>query len=165
MGTTIEPFTIATISLGSARLGIARLPGRDSDLHRDVIAIENWGASLVLSMTEQAEMDAHGAGHLAAQLAAHGIEHTHFPIRDFGTPEQAEVRWPVLSRELHRRLDSGEAVLLHCMGGKGRSGMIALRLLVERGMEPQAALRLIREFRPGAVETPAQEAWGAKRDE
>jgi protein-tyrosine phosphatase len=165
MDTTIEPLTIATISLGSARLGLARLPGRSGDLDRDLIAIGNWGARLVLSMTEQAEMDAHGAGHLAAILAARGIAHAHFPIRDFGTPEQADARWPVLSRELHRRLDSGEAVLLHCMGGKGRSGMIALRLLVERGMEPQAALRLIREMRPGAVETPAQEAWGTKRDE
>lgn len=158
---SIEPFTIATLDLGrAARIGIVRLPGRSGDLVGDIAAIRDWGAKAVVSMTELSEMAAKGAGDLAALLAASGIAHLHFPIRDFGAPEQRDQRWPELAGVVHSRLDAGEAVLLHCMGGHGRSGMVALRLLVERGMEPQAALQLVRAERPGAVETAAQEAWG-----
>lgn len=160
MNDAIEPFIIATIGVGPGRIGLARLPGRSGDIAGDVAAICHWGARLVLSMTESAEMAAGGAGELAPRLAACNIAHHHFPIRDFGAPERTDERWPALSQTLHARLDAGEAVLVHCMGGKGRSGMLALRLLTERGMEPEAALRLIRQMRPGAVETPEQEIWG-----
>lgn len=160
MDDAIEAFKIATIEVRPGRLGIARLPGRSGDLVGDIDAIRRWGARLVLSLTESDEMAAHGAGELAARLAECGLAHHHFPIRDFGAPEQADARWPDLSRALHARLDAGEGLLLHCMGGKGRSGMLALRLLTERGMEPGAALALIRHVRPGAVETTEQENWG-----
>lgn len=160
MNDAIEPFTIATIAAGPGRIGIARLPGRSGDIAGDIAAIRHWGAQLVLSMTESAEMAAGGACELAQQLAACDIVHRHFPICDFGAPEHKDGRWPALSRDLHARLDTGEAVLLHCMGGKGRSGMVALRLLTERGMDPDAALQLIRRVRQGAVETPEQELWG-----
>ena len=43
------------------------------------------------------------------------------------------------------------------MGGLGRSGMIAARLLVELGEEPRAAIQRVRQVRPGAIETAAQE--------
>jgi hypothetical protein len=160
MNDAIEPFSIATIEAAPGRIGIARLPGRSGDLARDIAAIRDWGARLVLSMTESDEMMEGGAGELSPQLSALGIAHHHFPVRDFGAPKRADDRWSVLSRDLHARLDAGEAILLHCMGGKGRSGMLALRLLAERGMEPEAALRLIRQVRPGAVETREQEDWG-----
>jgi ADP-ribosyl-[dinitrogen reductase] hydrolase len=50
-------------------------------------------------------------------------------------------------------------VLLHCMGGLGRSGMVAARLLVELGEEPRTAIQRVRAARPGAIETAAQEAY------
>ncbi|MGL5446174.1 MAG: dual specificity protein phosphatase family protein [Rhabdaerophilum sp.] len=161
---SIEPFTIATLDLGKARIGISRLPGRSGDLAGDIATIRDWGTAAVVSMTGFSEMVAKDVDDLAPLLAANGIAHFHFPIRDFGTPEQADARWPELAALLHARLDAGEAVLLHCMGGHGRSGMVALRLLVERGMDSEAALRLIRQARPGAVETAAQVNWGMKRD-
>lgn len=160
MNDAIEAFVIATIEARPGRLGIARLPGRSGDLAGDVAAIRLWRAQLVLSMTESDEMAAHGAAALGSTLTDCGIAHQHFPIRDFGAPEHADTRWPDLSRALHARLDAGESILLHCMGGKGRSGMVALRLLAERGMEPGQALALIRHARPGAVETAGQEDWG-----
>ena len=58
-------------------------------------------------------------------------------------------------------LARGEGLLLHCRGGQGRSGMIALRLLVERGEAPDAGLTRLRQARPGAVETAAQLAWAS----
>ena len=52
----------------------------------------------------------------------------------------------------------GERVLIHCHGGRGRSGLVAARLLIDRGMDAPAALATVRRARPGAVETAGQEA-------
>jgi protein-tyrosine phosphatase len=90
-----------------------------------------------------------------------GMGWRHFPIRDYGAPQTAESRWPPLSVELHATLAAGGSVLLHCAGGCGRSGMVALRLFAESGVAPAEALALIRSIRPCAVETAEQEAWGA----
>lgn len=158
----IEPFSIATLDLpGGGRLGISRLPGRSGDLAGDVGAIRDWNAAAIVSMTEADEMARKGAAGLPDAAQDSGIVWRHFPIRDYGAPEGADACWPALAAELHRRLDAGEAVLLHCAGGKGRSGMVALRLMAERGLDPAAALAAIRAVRPGAVETQAQELWGA----
>ena len=144
------------------RLGLCRLPGRSDDLAGDVSAIRDWKPAIVVSMTEAAEMAESGSGDLPALLAATGIDWRHFPVVDFGVPEvEVLPQWTALSAALHARLDAGEGVLLHCRGGLGRSGMIALRLLVERGEGAEVALARLRVARPGAVETEAQAGWAA----
>lgn len=152
-------FAIFTLDLaGGARLGVAPLPGRWGDLDADVAAIGQWRADLVLSLTEEAEMARHGAADLAGLLARRGLDHAAFPVADFAVPEPG-ADWAGLSVRLHRVLDAGGALLCHCFGGQGRSGMVAARLLVERGRTPGAALAALRAVRPGAVETAAQEDW------
>ena len=79
----------------------------------------------------------------------------HLPIRDVGTPSaafEADCR-------LRDLLDNGQNILVHCRGGLRRAGMIAARLLVESGVEPDEAMTRVRAARPGAIETPRQEAW------
>ncbi|KAF0231497.1 MAG: hypothetical protein FD175_798 [Beijerinckiaceae bacterium] len=157
---SIEPFQISSITLASgARLGLCRLPGRAGDLAADVAQIAGWAPAIVVSMTGTAEMQDKGAAGLGSALIATGIAHAHFPVHDFGVPDEGDAGWPALSARLHAVLDQGGSVLLHCLGGKGRSGMIALKLMVERGVPADAALEAIRRQRPGAVETAEQEAW------
>ena len=113
-------------------------------------------------MTERAEMDRYGGGDLVALLASASIEWRHLPIRDYGEPQgTSRDDWPKLAARLHEVLDEGGTVLLHCRGGQGRSGMIALRLLVERGEDTSSALARLRSGRPRAVETDAQLAWAS----
>lgn len=158
-----EPFQIAELELaGGGRLGIARLPGRTGHLAEDVEAIARWGAMLVVSMTEKGEMETYGAASLSEELARHGIEHHGFAVPDYGVPADNDARWKPLSEALQHNLQTGGAVLLHCLGGKGRSGMVAARLLSETGTEPAEALAQVRAVRPGAVETEAQERWAAQ---
>jgi protein-tyrosine phosphatase len=86
----------------------------------------------------------------------------HFPILDYSTPLPNQAQdWQQLSAQLHGLLDQGQRILIHCFAGIGRSGMITMRLLVERGMSPADALALVRHVRPGAVERPAQYEWAA----
>ena len=61
------------------------------------------------------------------------------------------------SKHLRQRLDEGENIVVHCRGGLGRAGMISAHLLVESGVEPNAAMDRVRAARPGAIETPQQE--------
>ncbi|MEM7123648.1 MAG: protein phosphatase [Pseudomonadota bacterium] len=138
------------------------MPGLFGDLASDLAQIKRWSPAIVLSMTEQAEMDRCGSTELGSLLGQVGIDWAHLPVRDFRGLDAAQAaRWPDLSGRLHSLLDSGEGVLLHCRGGKGRSGMIGLRLLVERGENPDEALKRLRQERSGAVETEEQWAWAA----
>lgn len=143
---------------GGGRLGLCPMPGRRGDLSGDIAAMQAEGVSLLLSMTERSEW----AGDLMAATSAAGIGLAHLPIRDWGAPPEAiRAAWPEAARMAHRALDRGQTVLAHCFGGRGRSGMAVMRLMVERGALPHAALETIRTMRPGAVETQAQQSWAS----
>jgi ADP-ribosyl-[dinitrogen reductase] hydrolase len=49
--------------------------------------------------------------------------------------------------------------ITHCRGGLGRAGLVAALLLIETGLEAEAAIRAVRAARPGAIETAAQERY------
>lgn len=150
---------------GRGRIGFVRCPGRRDlpgacrTLREDIAALRAWGAGLVVTLAEQAELEALGVPDLGARVRAAGMAWLHLPIRDFDVPDAAfETAWTIAGAAIRTRLLAGRDVVLHCRGGLGRSGMIAARLLVELGTEPEAAIAAARAARPGAIETAAQEA-------
>lgn len=153
---------IARLDLGKGQLGLCALPGRDGTYAADLAAVVAFNPALVLSLVEVHEYARHNAARLQQDLAELGIAQISFPIRDFGTPDNRH--WPAMSHRLHAALQSGDRVLIHCLAGCGRTGMIALRLMVEAGENPDAALARLREVRPCAVETKAQHRWALARD-
>lgn len=162
-------FSITDIATeNAAHLGISPLPGRSGALETDLRTIIEWAPDLVISLTEQSEMDAMDAGNLGSLLTEHKISWAHMPIVDFGTPEDSDrIRWSELGERIGSILDAGGRVLVHCKGGRGRSGMIVLRMMIERGESPDNALKRLRAVRAGAVETDEQFAWAtgtASRD-
>ncbi len=85
------------------------------------------------------------------------MEWVHLPIRDRDVPGAGfEQQWAEGGEALRARLRSGFNVLVHCMGGLGRAGTIASRLLIELGWEAGDAVSEVRRVRPGAIETSAQ---------
>jgi len=159
-----EPFGIATLPVADGgRLGLCPLPGGAGALETDIETIAAWRPDLVVTLTESSEMQAGGVARLAAAFAAREIDWCHFPIRDYHGPDgDRKTLWPQLAARIHSLLDADGSVLVHCRGGKGRSGMILLRILMERG-EPEAdALARLRRTRPGAVETDGQLAWAVQ---
>jgi protein-tyrosine phosphatase len=167
----IAPLPIASLAVpGSmARLGITRCPGtRDAaraadaralDLEADLARIAAWGAALLLTLMEQDELARHGVACLGA-CAGRSMVWRGLPIVDRQVPDAAfEAAWPPVAAEVQHRLDRGENVVVHCLGGLGRSGMIAARVLVERGLAPKVAMAAVRAARPGAIETAQQEAY------
>ena len=154
--------TIASLPAGGGELALCPMPGRGGAYGADLREVLAWGPALVLTMATAGELAAKGGGDLPADLAAHGIGWRHLPVADFGLPEAAvAAAWPAVAAEARAVLVGGGRVLVHCLGGCGRSGMAVLRLLVEAGEEPRAALARLRAVRPCAVETGAQFRWAA----
>lgn len=155
------PFAIASLPVGTGQLALCPLPGRTGTLEADLNAIRASGAELLLSLTEPGELRRLGVCDLHQAFDARGFLWRGFPIPDFGIPA-SDAAWSPLSLLAHDVMGHGGSVLIHCHGGLGRSGMIALRLMVERGEEPVAALTRLRTVRPGAVEIEAQFDWATR---
>jgi protein-tyrosine phosphatase len=151
--------TIAELQVGQGVLGICPSPGSAGFYQADIEAIRHWHPALVVTFTTVEEIT-RVAATLPQDLAALGIQWLHLPIPDYGTPTDG---WPEISTAAHAALNKGQKILLHCMGGCGRSGMAALRLMVESGEAPEAALKRLRQTRPCAVETDAQYQWASQQ--
>ena len=132
----------------------------DRDLLADLREIQNWGADVLVTLMEQHELESLGVSQLGNQAERFDLRWLHLPIVDVSIPDTGfETQWHTAGPSLHRLLQSGGRCVLHCKGGLGRTGTIAARLLVEFGMEPQAAIEAVRQSRPGAIETVGQERY------
>jgi hypothetical protein len=164
-----HPLQIAEVVTGPSqgRIGITFCPGKHDlfahtgawkrDLGIDLDAIAAWGARLVLTLVEPAELKELKVPQLGHEIKRRGMAWRHLPIADYSVPTSAfEEQWLTDGREIRELLRRGEDVLVHCKGGLGRAGMIAARLLVELGMEPEEAIHTVRRARKGAIETPSQ---------
>ncbi|MFT7106453.1 MAG: protein-tyrosine phosphatase [Yoonia sp.] len=136
------------------------MPGRVGAYAADFSQIVEWSPTLVISMVDAAEFVAKDTTSFGNDLAALGMQWHHIPVPDFGVP--AGLNWSDLCTGVLARLRSGERVLIHCMGGCGRSGMIALRLMIAAGEPAEEALFRLRQARLCAVETDAQMTWAAQ---
>jgi len=157
-------FVIHALSVGDGIVAIAPMPGSSGDYAADLEHMGEWAPAFVISMTTRLEMVADGVEGLGAEMQKRGARWIHLPVGDFGVPEGEVARaWPEVSERTRAALRGGGRVLIHCKGGCGRSGMVALRLMVESGEKPEAALQRLRAVRPCAVETEAQYLWAARK--
>lgn len=159
-----DALVITTVAVpGGGTLGLTHCPGRcggaygHRDLDRDLAAIEAWGASMLISLVEAHEFEHLGVPGFVADVQRYGFTWQHVPIPDFGTPDDAALAlWRGIAPDVVAVLDRGGRIVLHCAAGRGRTGMIAAKILVERGMAVDAAIAVIRARRPGAIETENQ---------
>ncbi len=172
-----DPLRIAEVAAGpnQGRVGITLCPGKvdaaamsgawDRDLDLDMREIARWGASAVVTLITNREMELLRVERLGDAAAAHRMEWWHLPIEDVNPPgPDFEEAWQRRAGPaLRDRLRLGFDVLVHCRGGLGRAGTVAARLLAELGVAPQEAIQRVRAARPGAIETSAQEAHAARR--
>lgn len=152
------------ITLAPGKKGASNYGGRHNrDLDTDLDAIANWNAATVVTLVEDHELEELEILGLEDGVEQRFMEWHHLPIVDVDIPDATfEGTWHQHSAKLRFLLENGANVLVHCRGGLGRAGMIAARLLVEMGIDPQTAIKQVRIARPGAIETSAQERWVMK---
>ncbi len=141
------------------RVALTLLPGRRDhgrSIAQDLAVIEGQGVGRILCLVSRQELELYGVGDLLNVYREHGIAVRHMPIPDqkaSGIKDMQEaIAW------METGLSAGEGVLIHCVGGLGRSGMAAAALLKSRGMAAEEAMAEVRRARsPNAIETAEQE--------
>ncbi|WP_019591927.1 cyclin-dependent kinase inhibitor 3 family protein [Thioalkalivibrio sp. ALE20] len=168
---TSHPLEIAEITLPEGgTIGITFCPGKQQahamtgawarDLEADLDRIRAWGAAGVVTLTTLEELHELGVPRLGEAVSETGVTWYHLPIPDMAAPDrQWDDRWQAVAPEMHRALYAGGRLLVHCKGGLGRAGTVAARLLIDRGMAPDAAVAAVRRARRGAIESSEQERY------
>lgn len=80
-----------------------------------------------------------------ALLSSHDIAFLHLPTPDLHPATIQRLEQGVAFVRGH--IEQGRRVLIHCQHGIGRSALLALCVLVDRGHEPLAALKLAKDKR------------------
>ena len=154
-------FQIAEVAVRAGLVGVSPMPGRNGAYASDINSILRWGADIVVTLTSTEELQVQGASSMGEDLAAAGVMWRHLPIKDFGALDGDSTGWGKTAEACSAKLDKGGRVLVHCSAGCGRSGMVALRLMVEAGEDAVTALERLRAERPCAVQTDNQFEWAA----
>ena len=134
--------------------------GRTRKLDEDLSAIREWGAEGLVTLLEAEEMQMLKLGQMKRSTERFGLWWRHLPIQDMCAPDETfDTAWGVEGERLRNILINGGRFVVHCWAGLGRTGTVAARLLVEFGLPPAAAIDEVRDARPGAIQSLAQELY------
>lgn len=151
------------------RLGLTFAPGKkqhgmtgrwDRDLDTDLARLRTvHGTDLLVSLIESHELVALHIADLRERATAHGIDMLWYPIPDNSVPASITDLDQIVTR-IVTALAAGRSVVIHCMGGLGRTDLVAAAcLLATTSLSPRDAMAIVRRARPGAIESPAQEQY------
>ncbi len=165
---SVEPNFIDTINVPgySGCMGLVACPGTrvmkpempsKKLLPVDLDAVVDWGTNGLICLLEHHELSMHRIEHLKDEVESRGMWYKHLPIVDMGVPTQDfEDVWAVEGERIRHSLRIGERVVFHCYAGLGRTGMMAARILVEMGMEQEAAIAEVRKSNRRRIQTKGQ---------
>lgn len=154
--------SISWIPIGKKNLlGISQFPGKNlqnifdlSSFLKDLQIIKKQKVKIVVSLLPDNEKNKLGLDDLI--WSKEEVEYIQFPINDFSVPPKKKFNeLKKLISFIKENLMLSKHVLIHCNGGKGRSGMIAA--LVLKAMKEKDPIKKVREKVIGAIETEEQE--------
>ncbi|MFO1525153.1 MAG: dual specificity protein phosphatase family protein [Turneriella sp.] len=143
-----------------AAIGLTILPGRKDrgrDLAADIAEMKQAGVTSVVTLLSNAEFSAYGVANLIEQYRAAGFDVLHTPVIDQGVPTTAQAQQ--ILGFMKQKADAGEKLLVHCVGGLGRTGLVAALYIKKfAGLSGDAAIERVRQVRsPRAIENAEQE--------
>ena len=154
--------SISWIPIGKKNLlGVSQFPGKNlqnifdlGSFSKDLQIIKKQKVKIVVSLLPDNEKNKLGLDDLI--WSKEEVEYIQFPINDFSVPPKKKFNeLKKLISFIKENLMLSKHVLIHCNGGKGRSGMIAA--LVLKAMKEKDPIKKVREKVIGAIETEEQE--------
>ncbi len=167
----VEPNRIDTIEspLFPGKIGLVGCPGvrirggqakgrkLQKTIKTDIKELVDWGAKGVITLNEEHELSIAGIADLPDRLAREGLWWRHLPMMDMYIPEaDFEQEWLREGARIRNLLKHGEGIIIHCYAGLGRTGLLAAKLLVEFGMQPEDAITKVRESNKRRIQTKEQ---------
>ncbi|CCO47668.1 putative CDK2-ASSOCIATED DUAL SPECIFICITY PHOSPHATASE (KINASE ASSOCIATED PHOSPHATASE) [Vibrio nigripulchritudo SOn1] len=146
------------LELESGGLVLTPCPGtKGVDLEASLQQLKDEGVQAVVTALDNAELASKAVSDLGEITERLGMKWFQIEIEDDCAPSDAfTAKWQKASPELHKILNQGSKVALHCMGGSGRTGLFAAHLLLEKGWELADIIREVQALRPGAFTKPVQ---------
>jgi protein-tyrosine phosphatase len=137
------------------KLLLHSMPGRFEALESVWHQLRSEAIGAIVCLTEQYEIALKSAKYAEAlEAGSVPCSVVCFEIREGGVPEDREAFW-TLANSVAQRLRSGDAVLVHCAGGVGRTAMFGTAVLLALG-EPRPEAEGMISRAGSIVETMAQ---------
>lgn len=169
---THENMVVNVFQVGNGTVGMSRAPGRkrkgeQRDLHSDIDYIwDTYRFDVIVTLLEGREMEAMQCQDMGRVTMSKGMQWIHFPIRDKWIPSDTSAFLSKVVQPVARLLQEGKRVLIHCNGGKGRTGTVVACLLMtstalgsSRCRTLSDALLQMRQCRRGMLENPLQQLY------
>ena len=139
----------------SGRLLLHSMPGRFEAIERVWHQLRSEAVGVIVCLTEKYEIRLKSSKYAdAIETGTVPCSVLPFEICEGGAPEDRDAFW-ALANDVANRLQSGEAVLIHCAGGVGRTAMLAISVLLALG-EPMNEAESMVSRAGSLVETMAQ---------
>ncbi|MGD8174038.1 cyclin-dependent kinase inhibitor 3 family protein [Vibrio sp. TRT 21S02] len=146
------------LPLPQGGLVLTPCPGTKGEpLQASLMQLKANGVTSVVTALSDDELMAKDVAQLGEQVKALGMRWYQLEIEDDCAPDSAFAgKWQVVSPALHQALQRDEKIAMHCMGGSGRTGLLAAHLLLEQGWPLAQIIEQVQALRPGAFTKPVQ---------
>ncbi|CAM4234843.1 phosphatase domain-containing putative toxin [Vibrio neonatus] len=141
-----------------AALVLTPCPGtKELGLDESLAQLKEQGVEAIVTAINVEEMTHKNVLELGEKTKALGLKWFHLPIEDDCAPDhEFAEQWVSVSPELHQIVNNGGKIAMHCMGGSGRTGLLAANLLLELGWSLPKVITEVKTLRPGAFSKPIQ---------
>ena len=137
------------------RLLLHSMPGRFEAIEKVWHQLRSEAVVAIVCLTEKFEIRLKSSQYAEAlDIGAVPCSVLPFEIREGGVPEDRDAFW-AFANDVANRLQSGDAVLIHCAGGIGRTAMLAVSVLLALG-EPMNEAEIVVSRAGSTVETMPQ---------
>ncbi len=156
MSEVTHPFWKLPLNNGS--LTLTPCPGtQEVSLESSLTQLKEAGVTALITLLSDQEIENAGLERFFEAIEKVGLDSFHLPVPDDDLPgETFENQWQALLPEIEKHLHENNSIAIHCMGGSGRTGLIAGRLMLNQGFAPEEIISQIRALRPKAFSMDVQ---------
>lgn len=146
------------LNVDSGALVLTPCPGtKEVDLETALTQLKQQGVEAIVTALDTQELASKGVSELGEKAEQLGMQWFQIEIEDDCAPgAEFMAKWQQASPALHQVIDNGGKVAMHCMGGSGRTGLLAAHLLLEKEWQLDDIVREVQALRPGAFTKSVQ---------